>query len=242
MIRTLLSTWPGALCSAGILALLATGAAAQPAATNTLSHYRNFTVGSTVASVLAETRLTPAAVKTIHQRPSLLQEVEWRPSMWSPGMPLTSTDPVKVIVFSFSDDVLYRIDIDYDSERTAGMTDADMVEALSALYGAPIAAARKTATLHPSRLDVPSQVSVARWEDGSYAVALYRTASYGKAMRVTVTQPALESTARTAEARAQVLDRIEAPQRDREREEKSRARQREEDERARTINKPVFRP
>ncbi len=231
-------TLAGALC----LAFFATGVAAEPAATEALSRYRSFTVGSTVAAVLAETKLAPASIKTIHQRPALLQELEWRPSMWSPGMPLTSTDSVKQVIFSFSNDVLYRIDVDYDSERTEGMTDADMVEALSAIYGRPTTSSKKSSTLPPSRLDVPSQVSVARWEDATYAVALYRTSSYGKAMRLTVTQPALETQARAAEARGQVLDRIEAPQRERDRDEKARSDQRDADEKARTINKPVFRP
>lgn len=235
--RTQRRGFAAALC----LAFVATGVAAQPT-TDDLSRYRGFSVGSTVAAVLAETRLTPASIKTIHQRPALIQELEWRPSMWSPGMPLSSTDSVKQIVFSFSDDVLYRIDVDYDPERTAGLTDADMVEALSAVYGRPTVSATRTPSPAPSRLDVSSQVIVARWEDATHAVALYRTASYGKAMRLTVTQPSLESRARAAEARGEVLDRLDAPRREREREEKAETQRLEDEAKARTINKPVFRP
>jgi hypothetical protein len=42
-----------------------------------------------------------------------------------------STDPVERIVFSFCNDQLFRVAIDYGHDRTEGMTDADMVEAIS---------------------------------------------------------------------------------------------------------------
>jgi hypothetical protein len=223
--------------------LIAVGASTQLAlAEGELSRYRTFTIGGTVASVLVETRLTPASVKTLHQRPTVLQELEWRPSMWAPGMPLVSTDPVRQILFSFADDTLYRIDVDYDSDRTAGMTNADMIEALSAIYGAPAQPGKRLRTFPPSRLDAVAQQSVAHWDDGVHVVELYRTASYGKAMRLTVTDPVVAGRARTAETRAVELDRVEAPQRERAREERAREGQRDADEKSRTVNKPVFRP
>ena len=45
--------------------------------------------------------------------------------------PPSQTDPVKQIVFSFYNDQLSKMVVDYDHERTAGMTDADLVDAIS---------------------------------------------------------------------------------------------------------------
>src|SRR5690349_17055084 len=50
-----------------------------------LSQYRNFALGSDVASVAALASVDPADAKTIHQRPAVLQDLEWRPSRWVAG-------------------------------------------------------------------------------------------------------------------------------------------------------------
>jgi hypothetical protein len=62
----------------------------------------------------------------IHQRPAVLQDLEWKPSAWAPGSMSVSTDPVEKFVFSFYNDRLYRVVVDYGYDRTEGMTDADM--------------------------------------------------------------------------------------------------------------------
>ena len=48
------------------------------------------------------------------------------------------TDPVQHIVFSFYADQLFKLVVDDDRDRTEGMTDADMVEAISTRYGSPV--------------------------------------------------------------------------------------------------------
>ena len=63
--------------------------------------------------------------------------------------------------------------IDYDSDRTAGMTDADMIEAISTTYGPPAkSAATKTRTVS-SRSDDESGTAVARWGDADHSVVLW---------------------------------------------------------------------
>ena len=81
-----------------------------------LSRYRTFELGSTLASVATLTGVASSDAKTIHKRPALLQDLEWRPSRWVPGSTSASTDPVEQIVFSFYNNQLFRVVIDYGRE------------------------------------------------------------------------------------------------------------------------------
>jgi hypothetical protein len=49
------------------------------------SQYRDFEMGSDTASV-ALAGVMATEVKTIHRRPALLQDLEWRPSPWIRGV------------------------------------------------------------------------------------------------------------------------------------------------------------
>ena len=117
-----------------------------------LSHYRTFALGSTVASVSTLADGGTSAVTMIHQRPALLQDLEWRPSHWTSGSTEDSTDPVEQILFSFYDDQLFRIVVDYGHDRTEGLTDADMIEAISAVYGTSVKPARGALRVRARRL------------------------------------------------------------------------------------------
>ena len=72
---------------AAAIAALGIGLSVQVASAQDLSRYRTFALGSTVASVQATTGVASSSVKTLHQRPALLQDIEWRPSRWSTGSP-----------------------------------------------------------------------------------------------------------------------------------------------------------
>jgi hypothetical protein len=207
-----------------------------------LSRYRTFELGSSVASVLATTGAPETPVRTVHQRPALMQDVEWRPSRWKSGSVDASRDPVDQMRFSFYENQLFRIVIDYGHERTKGMTDADLVDAISTMYGPPALASRQTTSRVPSRLDTESGAVIARWGDADHAIALYRTESYGDTWRLIVTKTAVETLARQADAQAAKLDAVEAPQRELERQAAERERDRAAGEKARDINKPEFRP
>ena len=69
-----------------------------------LSRYRTFEFGASVAAVATLTGVASSVATTIHQRPALLQNLEWRPSRWTAGSTAESTDPVERIGFSFYDD------------------------------------------------------------------------------------------------------------------------------------------
>ncbi len=147
----MINTRTFATCAVGLV-LLTHGVNGQA-----VSQYRNFELGVNVAAVSALTGQATSDAKTIHQRPALLQDLEWRPSHWRASDTLPSTDPVQQIGFSFYNDRLFRIVVDYDRDRTEGMTDADMVEAISAVYGVSAARAAGPARV-ASRVETESKI------------------------------------------------------------------------------------
>jgi len=203
--------------------------------------YRNFTLGKSLASVSTTAGISSSEAKTIHQRPALMQELEWRPSRWVTGSSSPSTDPVEQIGFSFYNDQLFRIVVDYRSDLTAGLTDADMIEAISALYGTPVKRI-SGAVRTPSLNDTESGSVLARWGDTGLAVVLYRASAYRAAFRLMVTEPAVEDLARKATIQAVRLDEQEAPLRELARQKKERDDDQAAAEKARTANKGGFRP
>jgi hypothetical protein len=206
------------------------------------SGYRNFKLGENVPSVSAVTKVALSEVRTIHQRPALLQELQWRPSYFLTGSTAPQNDPVQQIVFSFYNDQLFKLVVNYDRQRTDGLTDADMIEALSSAYGPPAAPAAKQSRVAASqRGEDGFGTAVARWGDADYAVVLYRS-SYGSDLRAVVSSPRLEALARVADAQALQLDEREAPAREIARQKKAAADLRASQEKARTANKAAFRP
>jgi hypothetical protein len=209
--------------------------------------YRDFQLGGDLASVSALTGIARSEAKTVHQRPAVMQELEWRPQLSFSSVTPTQTDPVQQMTFSFLNDQLSKIVVAYDHDRTAGMTDADMIEAISMAYGAPLKpAARKTGTILP-QLDEESGTPVARWGDADYSVVLYRSSdlyrsSSSSRFRIIVTSPRLEALARTADAQAIRLDAREAPRREIARQKKEVDDTRVSQEKARIANKAAFRP
>ena len=210
-----------------------------------LSRYRTFELGTDVASVSALTGVASSEAATVHQRPVLLQDLAWRPSRWTPGSTADSTDPVEQIVFSFYNDHLFRIVVDYGHDRTEGMTDADMIEAISAVYGPSVKPSvkpmRGSVRVQPQG-EIESGSPVARWADTEHAVVLYRTSSYRQAFRLIVTDLAVADLERKGIVQALRLDEQEAPQREIAKQKKERDDARAAAEKARSTNKGLFKP
>jgi hypothetical protein len=205
------------------------------------SRYREFQLGGDLPSVAALTRVALSEARTIHQRPALIQEMQWRPAYFMSGSTAPQNDPVQQIVFSFYNDQLFKLVINYDRQRTDGLTDADLIEALSTAYGPPLApAAKKSRVMAPSQPEDEFGAAVARWGD-DYAVVLYRS-SYAADFRAVVTSPRLDALARLADAQAIKLDEREAPARESARQKKEADANRAAQEKARLANKAAFRP
>jgi len=215
---------------------------APPAQSQDRARYRDYRLGNDLTSVAALAKVPAAGAKTVHQRPGLIQELEWRQPYMMIGSTKPQTDPVQRIVFSFYDDQLFRMAINYDRRRTNGLTDADMIEALSATYG-PALLLTSTKNLQApaerpfSELGAP----IAQWGDLDYSVGLYRS-PFATEFSVVVTSPRLEALAQTSTAEAIRLDEREAPQHEIERRQKEAEETRALQEKARVANKATFTP
>jgi hypothetical protein len=121
------------------------------------------------------------------------------------------------------------------------MTDADMIEAVGAVYGMPIKRGAG-ATRAASQVEIESGSALARWGDAGHTVGLYRAEAYGHGFRLIVTESALERLARKATVDAARLDELAAPRVELARQKKERDDDRALAAKARAVNKAAFRP
>ena len=220
----------GGLVSACVVVCVSTTSADE------LSRYREFDLGSSVATVTAVTRTADRDLKTIHTRPALLQDVSWQPRYMT-GAPVADRGSIDGIVFSFVDDQLYRMTVDYDRSRTTGLTNEDMIAALTEVYGAPT----RPSTSSRTSADADGVAVLAEWRHADVRVALQR-GRYTESFSLVITSLPLEAVARKARATALTMDAREAPAREAALEKKRADDLRQAEEQARTTNKKVFRP
>ena len=114
-----------------------------------LSKYRDFAFGANLSSISKKLDRQPAEAEVIHQKPELIQELTWWSSRPYPSDPDASSSK---ILFSFYNGALYRILATYDNSAIVGLTDEDMIQALSARYGT---AARPVASGLPYEPQLP---------------------------------------------------------------------------------------
>lgn len=222
----------------GVLGFVLCGAVSSA---QDLDRYREFELGSDLAVVSTATSSAASDLKVIHHRPALIQELTWRPRYGARRAASPDTESVEQVVFGFLDGRLFRVAVDYDREQTKGLTDADMVAAISAVYGAQVKPAVSRRRQAPSEYDDPD-TPIAQWGNADNSVMLYRLSSYATSFRLVVTGEPVAALARTAAARALVLDAREAPQREAAREKKEAEDRRVAEEKARSTNKATFRP
>ena len=224
-----------------VIAVVGAVLSAQVLFAQDLSTYRDFHLGMPLASVTTQTKTNLAEARVIHQRPAVIQELAWRPR---PVRAESSrqTDPVQQMVFSFYNDELFRIVVTYDREKIEGLTEKDVIESMSAMYGAATTPAPpvSSAPLSQTSRDNGDTV-IARWEDGQYSVNLIR-ASYGSSLSMVSFSKQLDALARAAVTESVRLDKQEAPQREIERQKQQESDTRVAQEKARLANKPPFRP
>ena len=145
-------------------------------------------------------------------------------------------DPVRSIAFSFYNDALYQIIVNYDRDRTAGLTNTDVIESISATYGVPVLATAKTRTSAPAEAAIDSSV-LARWDTADSQLTLLR-GSYMPDYQLILISKSLGTRARTAIRDAVRLDASEAPGREAEQRKKEAGAL----DKARVANKAAFKP
>ena len=166
----------------------------------------------------------------------MIQELEWRPSRCF-GSP--QADPVKEVLLSFYNGDLFRMVVNYDQYRTEGLTDGDMVEAISAKYGTATRPDAKIIFFSSSEVYNDSEKVIARWEDSRYSFNLFRS-SYQPTFGMLAFSKRLDARARAAIVEAIRLDEQEAPQQEIERQKKQAEEDHAAQEKARLVNKATF--
>jgi hypothetical protein len=200
-----------------------------------LSSYRKFSLGTSLAELTKQVDPYSHWTTVIHQRPAVIQEMTFWSLHSSPSR--VGVEPGSQILFSFYNGELYRIAVTFDRDATEGLTDEDMVQAVSARYG--------TGTrLYPG-INLPTndvfarseEIIIARWEDSQNAVNLLRSGNMNS-FRLAVFSKRLDAQAVAASTESVKLEKQEAPQKEIDRQKK------EVDDLAiaRQKNKVTFRP
>ncbi len=199
------------------------------------SRYRDYRIGDDLRSISEQSGADLPMARIIPHEPAVLQELEWRPQYFR-GAPRQS-DAVARVTFGFYDDQLFRIVVDYERLRTEGMTEADMVGAISETYGPPSRRAEPTPSFAEQHSEQDADLLVACWEDTEYSVTLLRVPD-SPAFRLVVASTRLGTLAQVAGAGAVRPYSHEAPQRD----VPARINDVEDVQSARLANKAAFKP
>ena len=176
-----------------------------------LSKYRTFSLGTSLAELTKQVGPYSHWTTLIHKRPAAIQEL----TFWtlSSSRSPVGVEPVSQILFSFYDGELYRIVVTYDRDATRGLTDDDMVQAVSVRYG--------TATRLYPEINLPTydmfastETVIARWEDSQNSVNLFRSSNQSPFL-LAVFSKRLDARAKAAIIESEKLDKLdkqEAPQ------------------------------
>jgi hypothetical protein len=201
-----------------------------------LSRYRNFVLESSFNAVIAASGARPADARLLHERPARIQELDWRLPYAGAD---AQADPVRQLTFTFIDNALYQIVVTYDRGRTDALTNADVIDSLTARYGVPAAAPSRARTPpDDTRLD---GIVVAHWESAAASLTLVR-GSYTPELQLVLVSKPLGARAVNAVREAKRLDVLEAPRRALDARKKEAADADAAREKTRSTNKAAFRP
>ena len=214
------------------LLCLALGVSAVHAAD--FSTYRGMQFGMSLSSAATQAGTSPTEAITVHQRPALIQEMDYR----SLSATLVQADPIRDAECWFFNGELFRVVVTYDRFKVEGMTAEDIIQGVSAIYGA---ATRPSVEIAYHSLYGEKAPVIARWEDSQYAYNLVRSADQ-TSFALILYSKRLDVLAQAAINEATRLDALEAPQREVEQQRKRDDDQRLSLEKARSTNKTNFRP
>ena len=210
----------------------------QVASAQDRSRYRAYVLESSLDSVVVASGARGADAKTLHERPATIQQLEWRAPYIDSRH--TQADPVREIAFTFYNDALYQVIVNYDRDRTEGLTDSDIVESLSTAYGVPTLASARMRTSPPAEA-LPDSIVLARWESADSLLTLTR-GSYTPVFQLILVSKPLSARARNAIRDANRLDAMEAPRREAEQRKREAGDARAARDKTRLKNKAAFRP
>lgn len=208
----------------------------SPGIAQNLGKYRDFQFGTNVESLAKQIQMKVSEANTNHQRPALIQTLQWNSTSYLPG----TTASVRSIRFDFYNDELFKMVVTYDSVGTKGLTADDIIEAISAVYGTA-GKPDDFITISNSTTYPDQEKVLARWEDAQYSYNFFRF-SYGSEFGLVAFSKTLDMMANAASREADRLDALEAPAKELVRQKKQAEDARTALESARAVNKPKFRP
>jgi hypothetical protein len=214
------------------MSLLVPGQTMEPR----LSHYRSITLGDSVQKVADQLKVERSAIRVVHERPALVQQITWRPSRYVSGSTL-EPDPLAEMVLTFHVDRLARIAVAYDRERTEGLTNEDLLEVFQGVYGPPML---QSITSLTSASSTAPQI-IGSWRDAESLVLLWRE-RYPSRVGLTITAMASDLAMQEAIANGERLDATEAPARDLARRAAEATALQTRDDKVRRDNKAAFKP
>lgn len=224
----------GELMSATLLvAALCFLPATSVAYSGDLSSYRGFHFGESVTASAKQAGVDISRSRLVQTRPARLEELEWRPE--SEGK---NGDPLRDALLRFYNGQLFQIVVTYDRSHIEGLTESDMVAAISQTYGAATMPSEKI--LYRSNYGDTAKV-LGRWENEEHSYSLIRTGDQAS-FALVLSAKRLNALAQTALVEAARLDALEAPQREIESQKKKAADNRSVLDKARSLNLPNFRP
>ena len=200
------------------------------------SSYRGMRFGMSVSSAATEAGTNASDARTVHQRPALIQILDQRYGSLSAA--LSQADPISAAEYWFFNGELFRIVVQYDRFKLEGMTAEDMIQGVSAIYGA---ATRPSVEIAYHSLYGEVSPVIARWEDAQYAYNLVQSGDQTSFALILYSKQ-LDELAQAAIKEAIRLDAQEAPQREVEQQRKRDDEQRLSLEKARSTNRANFRP
>ena len=203
------------------------------------SRYRTVTLGDSVPAVIEGLNARLPDVKVVQERPTLIQQLTWRPQRYVSGAAV-DLDPIDEMILTFHLGRLARIAVTYDRARTEGLTDTDLADAFTGVYGPPMLPSTSSHTPRPEAR--PAAVSViGLWGDAQTVVTLWRE-GYRQQLRFTIAALVADSAMRDALADGVALAASEAPGKELDRRTADAAALQARAEKIRSDNKASFKP
>jgi hypothetical protein len=199
-----------------------------------LSKYRDFQFGMSLDSVAKQTQMKGSDARTRHDRPALIQTLDWSP------MGHTEPASVRGIRFDFYNGELSKMVVTYNPAETNGLTADDLIAAISMMYGPATTPGDSVSVSNSTNYEDQEKV-LARWDDTQYSYNLFRSA-YGNIFGLVAFSKMRDMMAITASREADRLDKVEAPAKELAMQKKQAEDTRAAQETARSINKPKFHP
>jgi hypothetical protein len=201
------------------------------------SRYRGVSIGDSVQAALTTLHMTARDIAVVHARPSLIQQITWRPNHYFSAR-TSKPDAIAEMVLTFHLGRLARIVATYDRDRTEGLTNGDLRDSFAATYGPSMLI---PTAIRSGAAAVGDRQIIGQWGDGETLVVLWREV-YPPRIKLTVSSVAANRSMEDALASSVRLDAMEAPTRDVVRRLSEAQTQRERAAQSRVDNKAAFKP